>query len=662
MAGEYGINLNLRIKNQSGLDRLNSKVKELTKSVDNIRQIDIMNPRNTGGAFGKKARDEIRKYRQDMDDIVKSVNNAKGAFGKTAKQQIAASEALDLYANSIELGTDAHKDALNAALKQAKAIGRESDAINRNTKARNDNNKSKEKGNKLNDRSTGSAFKSGLVSGAFPLLFGQGPLGGFTGFAGGFLGTKMGGQMGGFAGGLVATALLQQLTTLKSALDELGGSFDEINPNIDKLTESLGLAGTAEGERLKMIERTQGAHVALALATEKMNMMIGEEGVKNLREFSEMSKAAGNNFKIGMLKLQAFTASVANFLSKTLGFKQRIEKRTIDEGIDIGVGVGNKEALAIKAEQARIDALPKKQITLKGRSGIESTVFIRTEEARLAQEELDKRKKTFKTTADQIQLDKRRQIRLDEGLKSITDQNNFLQNQIDLGKQGAEIEKLKAEMADKMKIAVEDLKPLQVTQIEDAVKLKDQLQQQLEITEAIGQTLKDNFTDAIMGATSFKDAMINVLNTIKRKLIETQIDRLFDSARSRGGSIGGGIGGFLGGLFGGSGGGKFLDSNAVPLVDPLTGIGTAADGGRIPGGRPTLVGERGPELFTPGVSGMITPNHALGGSTSIVVNVDASGSSVQGNDAEGQALGGLIASVVQATIIDEQRAGGLLNR
>ena len=39
----------------------------------------------------------------------------------------------------------------------------------------------------------GGALQSGLVSGAFPLLFGQGPLGGAAGFAGGFIGTKMGG-------------------------------------------------------------------------------------------------------------------------------------------------------------------------------------------------------------------------------------------------------------------------------------------------------------------------------------------------------------------------------------------------------------------------------------------------------------------------------------
>ena len=46
-----------------------------------------------------------------------------------------------------------------------------------------------------------------------------------------------------------------------------------------------------------------------------------------------------------------------------------------------------------------------------------------------------------------------------------------------------------------------------------------------------------------------------------------------------------------------------------------------ADGGRPPVGRPSVVGERGPELFVPGSSGTIIPNHALGGG----------GGSMQGN-------------------------------
>jgi phage-related minor tail protein len=46
-------------------------------------------------------------------------------------------------------------------------------------------------------------------------------------------------------------------------------------------------------------------------------------------------------------------------------------------------------------------------------------------------------------------------------------------------------------------------------------------------------------------------------------------------------------------------------------------------GGPVAGGSTYLVGERGPELFTPGTSGSITPNHALGGGgNTITVNVN----------------------------------------
>ena len=49
------------------------------------------------------------------------------------------------------------------------------------------------------------------------------------------------------------------------------------------------------------------------------------------------------------------------------------------------------------------------------------------------------------------------------------------------------------------------------------------------------------------------------------------------------------------------------------------------------------------------------------GSTSIVVNVDASGSSVEGDEQSANEFGEQIAAAVQAVIINEKRVGGLLN-
>ena len=77
-----------------------------------------------------------------------------------------------------------------------------------------------------------------------------------------------------------------------------------------------------------------------------------------------------------------------------------------------------------------------------------------------------------------------------------------------------------------------------------------------------------------------------------------------------------------------------------------------------------MVGERGPELFVPNQSGNIIPNHDLagigGGSTNIVVNVDASGTNVEGEEDQGRELGRLISVAVQSEIIQQQRPGGLL--
>ena len=65
-------------------------------------------------------------------------------------------------------------------------------------------------------------------------------------------------------------------------------------------------------------------------------------------------------------------------------------------------------------------------------------------------------------------------------------------------------------------------------------------------------------------------------------------------------------------------------------------------------------------MFTPGVSGMITPNSVLGGTTNVVVNVDASGSSVEGDEQGGRELGRMISAAIQSELITQKRPGGLL--
>jgi TP901 family phage tail tape measure protein len=208
---------------------------------------------------------------------------------------------------------------------------------------------------------------------------------------------------------------------------------------------------------------------------------------------------------------------------------------------------------------------------------------------------------------------------------------------------------------------------LQMRDVEAIVTKNQALQRQLTQAEQlkavysdIGMTIKSGVVDAIQGAVngtkSLGEVAANVLSNIANKLLDIAVNMALFGAMSGTGSGGG----LFGGLFGGGKGGGGLGSVASNMNQyaPLPGF---AAGGTPPVGRPSLVGERGPELFMPGVRGSIIPNDAMGGgSTSVVVNVDASGSSVQGDQAQGRQLGVAISAAVQAELVKQQRPGGLL--
>jgi len=624
---EYGVNINLRVKGQSGLDRLNTKVKQLTKSVDNIRQIDIMNPRNTGGAGGKSARNDLRKYRQDMDDLVKTVNKSRGVFGKTRNQQLAAIDALQEYSNSLTIGSKRQRAAVAATLRLTRQTDLDTVSILENTKARKQNIAlSRMIGRRVggggggknpfpmgNPKGAGAALSSGLISGAFPLLFGQGLVGGAAGFAGGFGGTLVGGKMGGFAGGLVATAVLQQITTLAQNMTELGKAFSNLNPNVEAITGALGLAGSVEEKRLLLIEKTHGAHVALNMVTEQMNQAIGEEGVKNLTEFAEATRLAGNQFKLGMTKIQAALAPFMKFFVDATGASRAETTRLANL-------TGDTELANMRSELATLEGTSASGLGRAGAKQRQNRINNLKAEIAALEEILAKRGK-------EIELGKFRDQQFESATKSIEDQNMFLQNQLLLGQQGAEIEKLKLETAKRMKIAVEDLTPEQVKQLENLIKTRDELQKLNELYSSIASTVETGLVDAIEGAINgtktLGDVARSVFSQIQRSLISYGVDA------------------FLGGL---PGIGKFFRAN----------------GGPVSTGKSYMVGERGPEMFVPNTSGRIVPNSDIGGSTNIVVNVDASESSVEGDEEQGRELGRLISAAVQSEIIQQKRPGGIL--
>ena len=625
MAGEYGVNINLRVKGQSGVDRLKQKVNQLSASVDKVRAIDIMNPRNTGGAGGKKARQELKKYTKDMEDLVKQVNKSKGAFGKTTNQQIAAAEALQEYSNNLKIGTKEHKAAIAATEKQVRATDKETNAIAKNNEMKRKNrdlaNRIGGFGGKRGAKTTGGGggvLSSALISGAFPLLFGQGIPGAIAGGLGGGIGAKFGGQMGGFAGGLVATAVLQQMQELFASINTLASAFNELNPNIEQATVSLGLNGTAEAERIKLIEKSQGKMVALALVTEKMNQAIGEKGVKNLKEFSEATRSLGNSFKLAMTKMQVALAPFFKALAKAAGTVTGSGKKETERLARIGGSETDPELQRLEAELAGIG-----DASGKGRSAVKKA----SDRRRKVQNLIDARKKELAKSGKNLEIEKLRAAQYDEITRSVEKKNLFLTESLSMGNREAEIQEKLRDFDRKALEFDKEINMEERKQFENALRLQEELQRVSNLYQGIADTIQSGLVDAIDGAITGTMSLGEIANSV------------FGSIRR-----------------------QLIDFGATSLLRAIPGIGGFfADGGVTKPNKSYIVGERGPELFTPGVTGRVTPNHEMGkGSTNVVVNVDASGSSVEGDEQRGRELGLAISAAVQSEIVQQKRPGGLL--
>jgi tape measure domain-containing protein len=196
--------------------------------------------------------------------------------------------------------------------------------------------------------------------------------------------------------------------------------------------------------------------------------------------------------------------------------------------------------------------------------------------------------------------------------------------------------------------------------LEKQYELNTSVQQQLQLADSVsgilGQGMTSAFDALIQGSEDFGKSLRNIasgaLVDIAKQLIRIYIiEQAINSIKSF-------LTPFSSATPLGAGGGQV---GRFGTFGPNYGIKQYAAGGTPPVGRPSLVGERGPELFMPGVRGSIIPNHALGGgTTNVVVNVDASGSSVQGDQSQAKALGNAISAAVQSELVKQKRPGGLL--
>jgi len=133
------------------------------------------------------------------------------------------------------------------------------------------------------------------------------------------------------------------------------------------------------------------------------------------------------------------------------------------------------------------------------------------------------------------------------------------------------------------------------------------------IADAIQGDLSNSITDVIMDVESLSDAFASLAEQIARTIIQQQIADPIASGLS------GALQQGLGSLFSTGNPGATVAQGGSAAPPPS--VRMNANGGNVYGNTPSIVGERGPELFVPGQDGRIIPNHDMGGGGDVTVNI-----------------------------------------
>ena len=448
------------------------------------------------------------------------------------------------------------------------------------------------------------AASNALIGGGFPLLFGQGPIGAIGGGLGGALGGALGGGFG-FGLSIAGTAIAQQI---QQTLD-FRKSIRELNEEM----QVMGISSNISGSQVRQLGKSLG--------------ITKEEAVKALQEF----KRFGND---AVLIAKKFGGDFGRFDALA-------QANTVESALS-AIRKINKD-LTLEDELRFILSVQRK--------GVEATINDILTETLEKQKELDtagfgqgvggrKRPADLKREKEQLNEINTENTQLVGKLTNIRDLNN-------------EIRVASEESSFSIVKGLQDVN-------DEIRKLNSAQFQVVELSKTLGSAFSESFKGIIKGTMSVGEAFRSMFMRIADHFLDM-------AAQMMAAQISRGFLGLFGNAFSFGGG-----SSAPFITEDVfnTGFDTSlisagaftkrAMGGPVKGGSGYLVGERGPELFSPGVSGTITPNHALGGSTNIVVNVDASGSNVQGDEEQGKELGRLISVAVQSEIIQQQRPGGLL--
>ena len=505
-------------------------------------------------------------------------------------------------------------------------------------------------------------FQDIATGAGFPLLFGGGPV---QALAGG-----IGGALGGFGGSIAATAIVSQVQAFLQEVGKVGQALGSVSGSFDLMSEKA-LFTSDETQLLvqAMIEQGDAAGAARKM-TEELARKIGQSGIKKLKEFGDETKKLGGLVNTLILRFQAFIANALTPLLKFLNSAlEATDTRQRFAQLRSELTGDRKAAFEARLKQLGVRDTSRGTKGLEGKGGLEKMRTLLEEfplesiqvaggqitpsaaDLAAANKIVSKPKKKTQAERDEEALQRLllrgEQERERLMARQVEIKGNLIQSlgdELDLVKaqgNGTEEQVRQQQRIDELvrKTNDEGMRPMiesYVKQIDKQKQLNAAAAEMDKIYEGIGMSIKDGVVNSIQaavdGTKSLAEVASNTLKNIANQLLNIGVNfGLFGVPFGTGSG-----GGLLGGFF--------------------------ANGGRPPVGKPSVVGERGPELFVPRSSGTIVPNNAMGGSTNVVVNVDAKGTAAQGDDAQAGQLGRLIGAAVQAELIKQKRPGGLLTR
>ena len=444
---------------------------------------------------------------------------------------------------------------------------------------------------------------SALIGGGFPLLFGGGPASAVAGGAAGGLGGALA-MGGGFAASIAATAIVAQVQEVRA--------FRKAVRNLDEEMEAMGVSSDFSRQRIKELAKELGItkEDALELAAQfkDLGSEVGDLLIDSFGDRETVNTLAGLRDSESVLEQILSLSKDISFETKNNLLQTLATEGPLQAQLELQKAIFNKKReMFIKEKTEGFDF----DDVFKNRKGTKYKASFDTEKERL-----EYRNKKTKEFANEFAEANKESFEVIDNMIKINEQMQFLSE---------------------FNAPADELR-----------ELMNPMRQVLDLSNAIRTGFEDSFKGIIRGTMSVSDAFRNMLNRIADHFLDT-------AARLAAAQIQKSFLGLFSNMFSFDtlSDDVFKGFDSKPLVE-------LAEGGPARSGNSYIVGERGPELFTPGVSGTVTPNHALGGSTNIVVNVDASGSSVETDEEQGRQLGQLISAAIQSELIKQKRPGGML--